>query len=257
MSGTGSPTSWLPSASSDPLLTPADFPSGGRWLAWLEQHGTATPMPLGVEAGLSRDDVRWFASRGIALVVPMMDAGDRLVGALLLGAKKSEEPYSAGDRRLLDAIAKQAAVVRENLRLRARVHDEVRGRHDVLARLHGRLPGVLKECPGAAPASTATSSAANTTGGSPRLSLPVARTIDDKYRLDRLVGKGGMGAVYEARDLRLDRSVAVKIMLSRAFGSRRPCAGFVARRAPLPSSITRTSSACSISGRSKVKGPIS
>jgi serine/threonine protein kinase len=55
-------------------------------------------------------------------------------------------------------------------------------------------------------------------GRSLRLSLPVARTIDQKYRLDRLVGKGGMGAVYEARDLRLDRPVAVKIMLSRAFG---------------------------------------
>ena len=52
------------------------------------------------------------------------------------------------------------------------------------------------------------------------LSLPVERTIDGKYRLDRLIGKGGMGAVYEAADLRLSRSVAVKIMLGRAFGDR-------------------------------------
>jgi hypothetical protein len=205
-------------SSSDPLLTPPDFPSGRRWLAWLEQHGTATPPPRGAEAGLSRDDVRWFDRRGISLIVPMMDAGDRLVGALLLGGKKSEEPYSDADRRLLDAIAKQAAVVRENLRLRARVHDEVRGRHDVLARLDGGLPDLLKECPACGACFDGDAERCGHDGQSLRLSLPVARTIDGKYRLDRLVGKGGMGAVYEARDLRLDRSVAVKIMLSRAFG---------------------------------------
>ena len=205
-------------ASSDPLLTPPGFPSGERWLAWLEQHGAASPLPCGAEAGLSRGDVRWFASRGISLIVPMMDGGDRLVGAFLLGGKKSEEPYTAGDRRLLDAIAKQAAVVRENLRLRARVHDEVRGRHDVLARLDRRLPGVLKECPACGACFEGEVERCEHDGRTLRLSLPVARTIDSKYRLDRLVGKGGMGAVYEARDLRLDRSVAVKIMLSRAFG---------------------------------------
>ena len=42
------------------------------------------------------------------------------------------------------------------------------------------------------------------------LSLPIERTIDGKYRLDRLIGRGGMGAVYEAADLRLSRSVAVR-----------------------------------------------
>jgi serine/threonine-protein kinase len=50
------------------------------------------------------------------------------------------------------------------------------------------------------------------------LTLPVARTLDGKYRLDRLIGRGGMGAVYEARDLRLGRLVAVKVMLGGAFG---------------------------------------
>ena len=49
--------------------------------------------------------------------------------------------------------------------------------------------------------------------------LPSGRSeVDGKYRLDRLIGKGGMGAVYEATDLRLTRSVAVKIMLGRALG---------------------------------------
>jgi serine/threonine-protein kinase len=36
--------------------------------------------------------------------------------------------------------------------------------------------------------------------------------VDGKYRVDAVVGRGGMGAVFRARDLRLDRDVAVKIV---------------------------------------------
>lgn len=40
----------------------------------------------------------------------------------------------------------------------------------------------------------------------------VGRTLVDKYRLDQLVGIGGMGAVYSAHHLAIDRRVAVKIL---------------------------------------------
>lgn len=50
------------------------------------------------------------------------------------------------------------------------------------------------------------------------LSLPdpyhlVGRTLMDKYRIDALVGIGGMGAVYSGRHLMINRQVAFKILL--------------------------------------------
>jgi hypothetical protein len=205
--------------STDPLLTPPDFPSSGRWLVWLEARGaSAAALPAPADAGLPRDEALWFADREVNLIVPIADSGDRIAGALLMGEKRSEEPYGANDRRLLEAIAKQAAVVRENLRLRARVSEERQMRYDVLAKLDGSMPDLLKECPACGGCFDGPVDRCDEDGEPLLLTLPVARTLDGRYRLERLIGKGGMGAVYEARDLRLSRAVAVKVMLGRAFG---------------------------------------
>jgi eukaryotic-like serine/threonine-protein kinase len=42
----------------------------------------------------------------------------------------------------------------------------------------------------------------------------VGITLDGKYRIEQLIGAGGMGSVYKARHLLLDRFVAVKMMKS-------------------------------------------
>jgi serine/threonine protein kinase len=44
-------------------------------------------------------------------------------------------------------------------------------------------------------------------------SRPGERLIAEKYRLDRQVGRGGVGAVYEGTHIELDRPIAIKLLL--------------------------------------------
>jgi serine/threonine-protein kinase len=55
---------------------------------------------------------------------------------------------------------------------------------------------------------TATTTSAELAGLQGRLQ----RIVEGKYKIERMVGKGGMGAVFLAHDLTLDREVAIKVL---------------------------------------------
>src|SRR5216683_7232795 len=46
------------------------------------------------------------------------------------------------------------------------------------------------------------------------MSLQVGQIIEGKYTIIRLLGEGGMGAVYEGENLRIHRRVAIKVLHS-------------------------------------------
>ena len=47
----------------------------------------------------------------------------------------------------------------------------------------------------------------------------IGTVLNNRYRLDRELGQGGMGTVYEAYDLLLDRVVAAKLLVSKSLGT--------------------------------------
>ncbi len=44
------------------------------------------------------------------------------------------------------------------------------------------------------------------------MSLEVGQLLDNKYRINRMIGEGGMGAVFEGENVRINRKVAIKVL---------------------------------------------
>jgi eukaryotic-like serine/threonine-protein kinase len=200
------------------LATGAQLSAQPALLRLLDGDKTIRDVPAGVERAIPDAECEWLTNLGVRLIVPIAGTRDRLVGVLLLGERKSEEPYSATDRRLLQAIAAQIGLVYENQHLHERARRDADVRRDVLARLDERSVSLLKECPACGLCYDSTSERCESDGAELALTMPIERTLDGKYRLDRALGRGGFGAVYEASDLRLQRQVAAKVMMGSLFG---------------------------------------
>ena len=58
----------------------------------------------------------------------------------------------------------------------------------------------------------------------PELPTNLTNALEGRYALERVVGRGGMATVYQARDLRYGRTVAIKVLhaeLSATLGAER------------------------------------
>lgn len=166
---------------------------------------------------LSEFEREWLRAVDAYLIVPLM-IDQRLVGIMVLGERRSEEPYSTEDRELLRMLGAQLALTLDYTRLK-QSPSLVWSPSSSSAPIHLHLSDALQLCPrcGRCYAADADQCELDQQTLVPESGVP--RVIEDKYVITRLLGRGGMGSVYQATQTRLNRPVAVKVLLSHLVGS--------------------------------------
>ena len=173
----------------------------------LDSHSLASIARL-----LPLVDREWLDDADAHILCPLVGSTGMLLGLMAIGEARTGLPYSAAHSSLAMAAAGWAAAQIENSLLRGRRSEVSVHRHAAgsLGLDWRHEPAVY--CPACSliwspetrhcSCGTATAVAA----------LPLF--VQGKFRLERLVGTGGMGVVYLAVDMVLERHVAIKTLPS-------------------------------------------
>jgi tRNA A-37 threonylcarbamoyl transferase component Bud32 len=165
------------------------------------------PVPI-TQAGtgwlgqqLPQVDKEFLQKARIELLVPVALKEGSTEALLVLGGKLSEEPYSTEDTALLENVASALALL--------------------LMRGSAIQPGrSFEECPACGRCYDTGTTRCSREGTALTL-VATPRMLAGRYRLDLRLGQGGMGKVYRATDMSLNREVAVKMIRDEFFADRK------------------------------------
>jgi len=181
----------------------AALPATNKLIPLVRMLDRSVPIMLAESGWLGQQlpqvDKDFLHDARIDLLVPVALAEGSTEALIVVGAKRSEEPYSTEDTGLLENVASAVALLL------------IRG----TSAMHGRS---LEECP-----SCGTCYDTGTTKCEKDESLltlvPTPRMLGKRYRLEKRLGQGGMGKVYRATDVSLNRTVSVKMIRDELFAN--------------------------------------
>ena len=166
----------------------------------VEPAGRPSVFPL-----LPPDDAAWVTETGADVIVPVPGPGTDVLGVLVVGRRLDGRVVRTVDLPFLEALGAAAGLALARLELL-----------DAPAAGSGEAPPAV-ECP-VCRSVTEAGAPPECACGSAYVTTEVPKWLAGKFRLTRRLGAGGMGAVYLARDLRLERDVAIKILTARSLG---------------------------------------
>jgi hypothetical protein len=137
-------------------------------------------------------DREWVIANGVELAAPIRRRDGAIAALVALGPRNGRSPYDRHDRVLLTTVCAAASLAWDT-----------EGRRVDAGELAYECPrcGVVADAP-ALPCSC---------GVDAQLAA-LPRLLASKFRVERRLGSGGAGVVYLARDLTIDRAVALKTL---------------------------------------------
>ena len=166
----------------------------------VDPNGRPTVFPL-----LPPDEAAWVTGTGADVIVPVPGPGTDVLGVLVVSRRLDGRLVRSLDLPFLEALGAAAGLALARLQLL-----------DAPGAGSGEAPPA-EECP-VCRCLTEAGEPPGCACGPAYVATEVPKLLAGKFRLTRRLGAGGMGAVYLARDLRLERDVAIKILTARSLG---------------------------------------